>query len=171
MVHRGKASLQYETGCASSKHLVWRKLAHSNDRCTYQAFLVSALFCHSSHLRVQGMTGNTVRRSWVNWEISAGETFLLRPRVVAYVPGVLQSTGHPRAAGQQMARREAQGPAGVWLLSGNVQFAGAGGRAGPAGRSTPEGSPDYRAPVSLEMQGLQWLQLQTVQIAAFQDSR
>lgn len=135
-------SLQYVSGCASSGHWAWRKLDHSSDRCTYQAFSASALFCCSPPLQAQGLTENTVRRSWVNWEISGGETSLPQPHEGECVPGVLQGTGHPRATGQQMARRGALDLAGVWLLRGSAQFGGAEGTADPAGRSIPFGTPE-----------------------------
>lgn len=162
------AFLQYVNGCASSGRWAWRKHDHNSDRCTYQAFSVSALFCCSPPLQAQGLTENTVRRSLVNWEISGGETSLPQPREGEYVLGVLQGTGHPRATGQQMARHEALDLAGVWLLSGSAQFGGAEGTVGPAGRSIPLGIPEQRALGGLEMVDL-WPQLQRVQIAAFQN--
>lgn len=83
---------------------------------------------------------------------------------------VLQDTDHPRATGQQKARHEALDLAEVWLLRGSVQFGGAEGMAGPAGRSIPLGIPVERALGDLEMVGLLWPQLQRVQIAASQNS-
>lgn len=165
------ASLQYVSGCASSGHWAWRKLDRSSDRCTYQAFSASALFCCSPPLQAQGLTENIVQRSWVNWEISGEETYQPQPHVGECVPGVLQGTDHPRATGQQMAKHEALDLAEVWLLRGSAQFVGAEGMAGPAGRSIPLGTPVQRALGGLEMAGLLWPQLQRVQIAAFQNSQ
>lgn len=83
---------------------------------------------------------------------------------------VLQGTGHLRAAGQQKARHEALGPAGVWLQRESAQFGDAEDMAGRAGRSIPLGTLEQRVLGDLEMVGLLWLQLQRVQIAAFQNS-
>lgn len=164
------ASLQYVSGCASSGHWAWRRLDHSSDRCTYQAFLASALFCCSPPLQAQGLSDSIVRMSWVNWEISGVETSLPLPHERECVLDVLQDTDHPRATGQQKARHEALDLAEVWLLRGSVQFGGAEGMAGPAGRSIPLGIPVERALGDLEMVGLLWPQLQRVQIAASQNS-
>lgn len=164
------ASLQYVSGCASSGHWVWRKLDHSSDRCTYQAFLASALFCCSPPLQAQGLTENIVRRNWVNWEISGVETSLHQTHEGECVPGVLQGTDHPRATDQQMARHEALDLAEVWLLRESAQFGGAEGTAGPTGRSIPLGIPAHKVLGNLEMVGLLWPLLQRVQIAAFQNS-
>lgn len=161
------AFLQYVSGCASSGRWAWRKLDHSSDIGTYQAFSASALFCCTPPLQARGLTENTVQRSWVNWEISVGETS--QPHEGVYVPGVPQGTGHLRATGQQMAKHEALGRAGVWLLRGSAQFGGAEGMAGSAGRSIPLETPEQRAFVGLEVAGLLWPQLQRVQIAAFQN--
>lgn len=170
MVHKDMVSLQYASGCASSGRWAWRKLGYSRDKCTFRVSSVSALFCHSPPLQAQGLTENTVRRSWVNWEISAGETSLPQPHVGECVLGVLQGTSHLTAIGQRMARRETLGLAGVWLLRGSAQFGGAEGTAGPAGRSTLLGTPEQRALGGLEMVDLLRPQLQRVQIAAFQNS-
>lgn len=164
------ASLQYVSGCASSRRWAWRKLVHSSDRCTYQAFSASALFCYSPPLQAQGLIENTVRMSWVNWEISGEETSLPQPHEDECVLGVLQGTGHPRATGQQKARHEALDLAGVWLLRGSAQIEGAEGTAGQAGRSIPLETPEQRALGGLEMVDLPWPQLQKVQIAASQNS-
>lgn len=164
------ASLQYVNGCASSGRWAWRKLDHSSDRCTSQAFWAFAPFCHSLPLLAQALTENTVQKSWVNWEISDGETSLLQPHVGECGPGVLQGTGHPKATVQQMARHEAPGLAVVWLLRGSAQFGDVEGMAGPAERSIPLGTLEQRALGGLEMVSLLWPQLQRVQIAAFQNS-
>ena len=164
------ASLQYVSGCASSRRWAWRKLDHSSDICTYRAFSASAPFCCSPPLQAQSLIENTVQRSWVNWEISGGETSLPQPHEDECVLGVLQGTGHPRATGRQKAMHEALDLAGVWLLRGCAQFGGAEGTAGRAGRSIPLGTPEQRALADLEMAGLPWPQLQKVQIAASQNS-
>lgn len=80
---------------------------------------------------------------------------------------VLQGTDHPRVTGQQMAMHEALDLAEVWLLRGSVQFVGAEGMVGQAGKSIPLETPAQKAPGDLEMVGLLWPQLQRVQIAAF----
>lgn len=170
MVHKDMASPQCVSGCASSGHWVWRRLDHSSDRCTSQAFLASALFCCSPHLQAQGLTENIVQKSWVNWEISGAETSLPQTREGECVPGVLQGTDHPRATGQQMARHEARDLAEVWLLRGSAQFGGAEDMAGQVGRGIPLGTPAQNVLGNLEMVGLLWPQLQRIQIAAFQNS-
>lgn len=164
------ASLQYVSGCASSRHWAWCKLDHSSDKCTCRAFSASAPFCCSPPLQAQVLTENTVRMSWVNWEISGGETSLPQPHEDECVLGVLQGKGHPRATGQQMATHEALDLAGVWLLRGSAQFGGAEGTAGRVGRRIPLGTPEQRVLGGLEMAGLPWPQLQKVQIAASQNS-
>lgn len=164
------ASLPYVSGCASSEHWAWRKLDHSSDRCTYQAFSASALFCCSPPLQAQGLTENIVQKSWVNWEISGVETSLPQLHEDECVLGVLLGTGHPRVTGPQTAMHEALDLAEVLLLRGSAQFGGAGDTAGPAGKSIPLGTPAQRALGDLEMVGLLWPQLQRVQIAAFQNS-
>lgn len=97
-------------------------------------------------------------------------TSLPQLQVDGCVLGVLQGTGHLRATGQQMARHEALDQAEVWLLRGSAQFEGAEDTVVPTDRSIPLESPVQRALGDLEMVGLLWLQLQKVQIAAFQNS-
>lgn len=164
------ASLQYVSGCASSKRWAWRKLGHSSDRCTYRAFLAFVLFCHNPPLQAQGPTENIVQRNWVNWEISADETSLPRPHAGECGLGVLQGTGHLKATGQQMARHGALGLAVVWLLRGSAQFGDAEGMADPAGRGILLETPEQMSLGGLEMALLLLPQLQTVLIAAFQNS-
>lgn len=86
------------------------------------------------------------------------------------VPGVLQGIGHLRATGQQKARHEALDLVGVWLLRGSAQYGDAEDMAGPVGRSILLGTLEQRDLDGLEIVGLQWLQLQRVQTAAFQNS-
>lgn len=129
-----------------------------------------ALFCHRPPLQAPGLTENTVRRSWVNWEICAEETSLHQLHVAECVPGDQRGTGHPKATGQQMARHEGLGLAVVWLLRGTAQIEDVEGMAGPVGKGIPWGTPEQRDLGGLETVGLLWPQLQTVQIAAFQNS-
>lgn len=67
---------------------------------------------------------------------------------------VLQGTDHLRATGQQKAKHEAQGLAGVWLQKESAQSGDAEGRAGPVGRSIPLGILEQKVLGDLEMAGL-----------------